>query len=37
MNTYAWALVLTVPIAILTGYGRCDANGGRVTPTLVGD
>ena len=35
-NTYAWALVLTVPLVIVTGFGRGEGTGGSQV-TLAGD
>lgn len=32
MNTYAWALVVTVPLAIITGFGRRE---GKDAPTMT--
>jgi len=29
MNTYAWALVLAIAVAIVTGYGREEGDAGR--------
>lgn len=35
-NTYAWALLLTVPVVIVTGYGRGERSALDETPTPTG-